>query len=380
MHQKLFEVIDHLYETYLDVWEDVCNIESPTVYKAGVDAVGQYFIRMAEERGWQVDIGRQEVAGDTVCITLNADVDAQPLALSGHMDTVHPIGLFGAPAVRRENGRIYGPGVDDCKGGIVAAFLTMDALERCGYRARPVQLLLQSDEEHNLSSKTTIRWICDKAKDAVAFINLEGHTSGSVCITRKGIATFTFEVTGVEAHSSMCAVQGANAIAEAAHKILELEKWKDSDGVTCNCGVITGGSVPNTVPGKCVFKANVRYATQEQLDWVCKEMQRIADTVHVPGCRTTATLTGSRVAMEYKERNVELVRRMNAAFARAGLKQLKPIRRNGGSDAADVTVYGIPCVDSLGVSGGRIHSPEEYAEMASLKEAAYRLAATALYV
>lgn len=380
MHQKIFESIDSLYETYLDVWEDVCNIESPTSCKAGVDAVGRHFIRMADERGWRIDIGSQEVAGDTVCITLNPEVDAQPLALSGHMDTVHPIGLFGTPAVRRENGKIYGPGVDDCKGGIVAAFLAMDALDRCGYRARPIQLLLQSDEEHDLSGKTTIRWICEKARNAAAFLNLEGHTAGKVCITRKGIATFTFEVTGVEAHSSMCATQGANAIAEAAHKILELEKWKDDDGLTCNCGVISGGSVPNTVPGKCVFKANVRYATQEQLDWARKEMQRIADTVHVSGCSSTVTLTGSRVAMEYTARNEELVCQLNKAFAQAGLAQLEPVRRNGGSDAADVTMFGIPCVDSVGVTGGRIHSPEEYADMVSLKEAAYRIAAAAVYL
>ena len=380
MHQKLFQTIDQLYDTYLNVWEDVCNIESPTVCKEGVDAVGQYFIRMAEERGWKVETGHQDVAGDTVCITMNADVQAPPLALSGHIDTVHPVGLFGNPPVRRENGKIYGPGVSDCKGGVVAAMLAMDALHRCGYRKRPVQLLLQSDEEFNLSSKTTIRWICDKAKDAVAFINLEAYVEGFVCLTRKGIATFTFDITGVEAHSSFCAVEGANAIAEAAHKILELEKWKDHDGITCNCGVISGGSVPNTVPGKCEFKANVRYVTNEQLEWVKAEMQRIADTVYVPGCSSTVRLTGSRVAMEYTRRNEELIENMNAAYARAGLPELKPYRRTGGSDAADVTVYGIPCVDSLGVDGRRQHSVEEYATQESLRESAYRMAAAALYL
>ena len=28
--ERLFETIDALYEEYLDVWEAVCNIESPT--------------------------------------------------------------------------------------------------------------------------------------------------------------------------------------------------------------------------------------------------------------------------------------------------------------------------------------------------------------
>lgn len=63
---------------------------------------------------------------------MNPESDNQPVALSGHMDTVHPVVLFGTPAVRRENEKIYGPGVMDCKGGIVAGFLAMDALQICG--------------------------------------------------------------------------------------------------------------------------------------------------------------------------------------------------------------------------------------------------------
>jgi acetylornithine deacetylase/succinyl-diaminopimelate desuccinylase-like protein len=39
------------------------------------------------------------------------------------MDTVHPEGLLGTPAVRREGEFIYAPGVADCKRGIVADLL-----------------------------------------------------------------------------------------------------------------------------------------------------------------------------------------------------------------------------------------------------------------
>ena len=39
-HKVLFDEIDRLYPDYLKVWEDVCNIESPTIYKEGVDKVG----------------------------------------------------------------------------------------------------------------------------------------------------------------------------------------------------------------------------------------------------------------------------------------------------------------------------------------------------
>lgn len=380
--EKVFTQIDALYDSYIKVWEDVCNIESPSQYKEGVDAVSRYFADLANERGWLVEILEQPVSGNVVCITMNPDAKGAPISLSGHIDTVHPVGSFGTPAVKIDEEKIYGPGVVDCKGGVVAGFLAMDALHKCGFNARPIRMLLQSDEEVSSmpSGKSTIGYICEKAKGSVAFLNLEGHThlGNQVCVQRKGIITFAFEVKGVEAHASNCATQGANAILEAAHKIIELEKLKDKDGLTCNCGVISGGSAVNTVPGSCEFKANVRFATHEQLDWVKEYAQKIADTVYVNGCSTKMTVSSYRVAMERVERNMELVDKMNRVFRANGLSELTPAKRKGGSDAADVTAMGIPCVDSIGAGGGGIHTPSEYAYLISLSESAKRIAAVAV--
>ena len=382
MSEKLFSAIDSMYDSYVKVWEDVCNIESPTKYKVGVDAVGNYFAEMAQVRGWRVERFEHPISGDVVAITMNPDAKEKPITLSGHMDTVHPIGLFGTPAVRIEDGKIFGPGVLDCKGGIVAAALAMDALRRVGFDKRPVLLLLQSDEEGGSmgSNKATIGYMCEKAKDSVAFLNLEGYAPGKVCIARKGIITFTFKIKGIEAHSSRCATDGANAIAEAAHKIIELEKLKDAEGLTCNCGVISGGSVPNTVAGYCEFKANIRFATADQLEWVRGYVKEIADTAHVKGCVCELEQTGFRVAMQYEERNQRLLDRMNEIFESVGMSTLEAMSGKGGSDAADATVYGIPCLDSLGTAGGRIHSPDEFSYLESLRESAKRLAAVAYYI
>ena len=380
---SVFEKIAELNDEYLRFWEDVCNIESPSSYKEGVDAVGKYFTDRAKERGWEIELFKQPVSGDVVCITMNPNAKGSLLCLSGHIDTVHPVGSFGSPAVTKDEIKMYGPGVTDCKGGTVAAFFAMDALRLCGFEDRPIRLLLQTDEEVGSvpSNKETIRYICEKSKDAAAFLNLEGHTrgSGQICVERKGIATFTFTVTGVEAHSSNCATAGANAIAEAAHKILELEKLKDNHGLTCNCGIISGGTAVNTVPGHCEFKANVRFATQEQLEWIKAYTQEIADRVYIPGCTTQVTISSFRVAMERVERNLQLVEKLNTVFAQNGLPTLTPAKRKGGSDAADVTCYGIPCVDSIGVAGGSIHSPNEFAFLDSLANAAKRIVAVALY-
>ena len=87
-----------------------------------------------------------------------------------------------------------------------------------------------------------------------------------------------------------------------------------------------------------------------------------------------------RVAMERVERNLELVEKINRVCVPYGMRELKPAKRKGGSDAADVTAAGIPCVDSIGAGGGSIHSPDEYAYLNSLAESAKRIAAVAVEV
>ena len=376
---RLFSEIDALQTQYFAIWADVCNLESPTADKKGVDAVGRYFVEFAEKRGWKCEIFPQAVSGDVVCITMNPDATGQPIALSGHTDTVHPVGSFGSPAVRMDEEKIYGPGVIDCKGGIVAALMAMDALDRVGFRDRPVMLLLQSDEEvgSRFSQLATIHYICEKAKDAVAFLNLEGYANGKACLSRKGIARYEFTVTGIETHSCRCAFDGANAIAEAAHKILALEKMKDANGLTCNCGLIQGGTAANTVPRTCTFSADIRFSTVEEQQLADRRVHEIAETTNIPGCTCTVELKGSRIAMALTQTNIDLLDAMNRIFDENGLQTLTAVKNLGGSDAAYVTEYGIPCVDSFGVEGGALHSLQEFAWLASLANTAKRCAAVA---
>ena len=53
--EKLFARIDELYPQYLQIWKDICEIESPTANKAGVDAVGDFCVAFAQQRGWRVE-------------------------------------------------------------------------------------------------------------------------------------------------------------------------------------------------------------------------------------------------------------------------------------------------------------------------------------
>lgn len=375
----IFNSIDRLNAQYITAWEDICNIESPSHCKDGVDAVSDYLIALAQAMEWKIERFPQEQFGDVVCITMNPDAKGAPIALSGHLDTVHPIGLFGTPAAHREGDRLYGPGAMDCKGGVVAGFLAMHALAECGYTEHPVMMLLQSNEEigSGMQNKAPIRLICEKAKDAVAFLNLEGHEgffAGKACLERKGIAGFAFKVSGISTHASYCAREGASAIAEAAHKIIALEKIKEEDGLTFNCGIIRGGSAKNTVPGECEFSLDVRFSSQEDLERAKGIIRDIADTVYVSGCTCEVEMTNLRPAMEPCKRNLDLLAIANAAFEENGLSPLAAGKRTGGSDASDVTAYSIPCLDSIGVEGERAHSKEEYGVISSLAESAKRIA------
>ena len=377
--KQLFERIDELFNEYVEVWQKICEIESPSADKAAVDAVGNFVSEIAKKHGWKIEVHKENFSGDAIAITMNPEASLAPIVFSAHMDTVHPKGAFGYPPVRRDEKNIYGPGVLDCKAGIVQSLLAMHALEDVGFIARPVILILQSDEEvgSRTSEKRTVEFMCEKSKNAVGFINLEGSSRGYAIIQRKGILYYNFHIKGIEAHASKCATVGANAIAEAAYKIIELEKIKDADGLTCNCGTISGGTVPNTVPGECHFCVNIRFANSEQREWIEKKVRELAETVFVKGCMTTLEPLGDRVAMEYTERNVEFLEKMNDIFEENGLSRLKAGKATGGSDAAYVTEAGIPCVDSMAATGGEIHSPDEFAEIESLREQTKRIASVA---
>lgn len=81
-----------------------------------------------------------------------------------------------------------------------------------------------------------------------------------------------------------------------------------------------------------------------------------------------------RVSMPIVQRNLDLLDTVNAILTQEGMDPLEPQQLTSGSDAADVTAVGIPCLDSLGPRGGNVHSKDEYAILTSMAEAARRIA------
>ena len=258
--------------------------------------------------------------------------------------------------------------------------MAIAALKKIGFTARPVKLILQSDEEISsiTSGKRTIAFMAEKAKDAVAFLNCEPCVGVyKTTVARKGIIRYLFAIHGKAFHSSAC-YEGVNAVTEAAYKIIEIERWKDKDGITCNCGVIKGGTAPNSVAEYCEFYADIRYKTPEELELIKARVAEIASTSYVEGSSCELSVKSERVSMPLKDETLALAERLNMISEENSLPKREICFSNGGSDAADMSCRGILAVDSLGVVGGYMHSVNEYAYIDSLLHSAKLLAAAAI--
>ena len=382
--KKLFDKIEEKEQEYIRFWRDLCEIESPTYYKEGVDAVADLIIEKASHYGMQVDRHHFERAGDTCTITLNPEAKKKPICLSAHMDTVFKQGAFSSPRTRIEGDTIYGPGVTDDKGGLAAALHTMAVLAECGFKDRPVKLIMQCDEENSsiATGLQSIDYMYEQAKNCLCFFNLEWYRYGQAILWRKGSFTTLVKVYGKTYVSKRCFL-GHSALAQACFMICELEKYKQPDGLCCNVGYIKAGEYGDTemnVPDYCEFAFDLSYMTAQEYESVIKQINDMCSNPIIEGTRCEYELKGGFPNMEKRQDNFELLEKMNRIYRELGMKQLEATWSHGGSDASRMNQKGITTIDSLGVHGLYIHTLDEQADISSLKDAARRLSTVIAYI
>lgn len=366
----LYTIIDQLVPQYIQFWKEICEIETPSHDKAAVDLLVDKLQAHAEALGCSVYREPFERAGDCLRIDLAGEPDRQSIVLMAHMDTVHEKGTFGPEPVTIRDGILYGPGVNDCKNGIAAAMLVLDALTRWKGVHSPVRVLFTSDEEVSarLSGQQGIAFFEKQAAGARAVLNCEHGMEGKACIGRKGIVNICLEITGKTAHAGIAYFDGASAVREAAHKILAIEELSCPDGNTYNCGIVRGGDKTNIVPASCVVDVDVRSLEESGLEEAVNHVRKIAEHSYVEGTFCVMSINSHRPPMEPTQANRALLERINEMAAELGLKPLAPFISGGGSDAAYTTRMGIPTVCSLGPTGDEVHTRKEYANLASLPE------------
>lgn len=377
MIDKLFACVDARIEEHKQLLKDIVCQESYTPDKADVDAVGNILRAFAEKQGFHVKTIPFEKAGNGLLITWNEDAPLPPISFTGHMDTVFPRGTFQTPLFREENGKYYGPGVVDMKGGLVVGLLAMCALKDAGFRDRPIRFVLIGDEElsEGLSGEAGKSFIRDSVKGSAAAITLEGHEPGFVTVGRKGSIRYKVYIKGRASHAGAKYSEGISAIKEAAHKILAIEEPSDQAQITYNCGIITGGTAPNTVPGEAMFTLYNRYWQLSQRQIIRDHVEGIIAKSFIPGTSATFDIVGERLPMDATEGNYALAAHIDAVSQKYGFGSITPKLKSSGSDASYTTMAGVPSVCSMGPRGGRGHSTEEFMIVASLGEQAKLLAA-----
>jgi glutamate carboxypeptidase len=288
--------------------------------------------------------------------------------LCGHLDTV-----FGADhpfqSARAEDGRLFGPGVADLKGGLLVLWLALSALERSPHRERVGwEVLFNPDEE--IGSQGSGPLLAEAAvRNHFGLVYEPAYPDGGLASERKGSGNFDVVVRGRAAHAGRNPEAGRNAIAAGAAVAAGLEALNGKrGGLTLNLGYVHGGGSLNIVPERCVLKFNVRTTSTEDEAWLLDEVQKLLNAAN----RREGYALELRGGFTRPPKPVSTgTARLQSLLGECGRDlgfdlQFRPT--GGCCDGNNLAARGLANVDNLGVVGGEIHSDREWMSTASLAE------------
>jgi glutamate carboxypeptidase len=286
-----------------------------------------------------------------------------------HYDTVWPAGVAATRPMTVRDGRAYGPGTADMKGGIVVAIAAVEALAVVA-PGTPWRLSLTPDEE--VGNRGTRDAIAGLARAATAVLVLEcALPDGGVKTARKGTAEVRITVEGRAAHAGNDHAEGANAVIEAAHVALRAATLHDPERATVCVGVLHGGDRRNVVPDRARVALDVRSFDPTAIEAVFAALR--AAPVTVPGTRVVVEGEMHRPPMPRTEAIAGLYATAVEIADDLGLA-LPEHAVGGGSEANLAAGAGAPVLDGLGPVGAGSHALDEHVVIASIAERAALLA------
>jgi glutamate carboxypeptidase len=306
-----------------------------------------------------------------ICRRLHAPGARCRVMLCGHLDTVHdPRGDFRELTLAPDGLRATGPGCADMKGGLVIAVAALEALDDCDV---PVawSFVLNSDEETgSFHSDAAIR---REARTCDAGLVMEpALPDGSLVIERPGSGQFLIDCRGVPAHVGRDFASGASAVVALARRIGQVHAMVDLPrGRIASVGVIRGGTATNIVPEHARGWGNVRFRSDADGQTLAASLDSLAG--HDGQCLVDVRTIFNRPAKP----RVPAVDHLAglARDAAADLGQSLPFGTTGGvCDGNNMQAAGLPTIDTLGVRGGGLHTPQEWIDVPSLVDRCQLLA------
>jgi glutamate carboxypeptidase len=378
--------VERSLPAYLADLERLVNVDCGSYTKAGVDEIGAWVTDRLRTLGADVTTEQHDDLGETVIGVLHGTGDLEALMV-GHMDTVFDAGTVAERPYSTRDGRAFGPGTDDMKGGLLAGLYALQAIRTATVGSsrsswlpfKTLTFVANPDEE--LGSPTSLPTIRRFAETADLALVLEAaRENGDIVSARKGISDFVMRIEGRAAHAGVEPEKGRSANVEAAHKTLALaalnERWP---GVTVNVGVMRGGMRPNIVAEWAELEIDLRAVTRADQEAASAAIHEIAATSTVPDVTATVRSRATWWPMEKNAATSALAEMATELAGRLGF-ELADASTGGASDANTASAAGAPTLDGLGPVGGNAHAPTEYLELDSIVPRTTLLAALLLSV
>ena len=350
------------HEWLLEFIEALVAIESPSDDPAAVNRCGAELSSRLEALGGEVTRVSSAAAGDHLRVSFGTG--PTQILLLGHFDTVWPIGQLARMPLRRDGGKLYGPGVFDMKAGIgLATLATKALLDRHALDASRIVMLWTTDEE--IGSATSRALIEAEATKSRAVLVFEPSLPGGALKTsRKGVGQFEMIAQGVSAHAGLDPGKGISAIRELARQITAIDALQDpANGVTITVGTISGGTRVNVVPAEARAVIDARAITRADADRVQKVMRGLQP--QIAGASLTVTGGFDRPPLERTPGVVALFEHARAVAAEIGVT-LEEGSAGGGSDGNFTAAIGIPTLDGFGAIGDGAHAIHEHVDIDAL--------------
>lgn len=292
------------------------------------------------------------------------------ILLTGHMDTVFPKDHPFQRQTWLDGETLNGPGVADMKGGIAVMLHALMAFEQTAAASSlGYDVLINSDEE--TGSLASAALIAELAAGKIAALTYEPAAlpDGTLAHERGGTGNYSITFTGKSAHAGRNPHEGRNAIVAAADLILRL-KALETPEITINPAKLEGGAANNVVPDHAVLRFNIRPKTVEAgaaFDHALSHLLIDIQAAHEVATHRHGGVTRPPKKVDAAAQKLfDLVRQCGAELG----QDIRWQSTGGVCDGNNIAACGVPVVDTMGVRGGAIHSPDEYLIVPSLAERA----------
>ncbi len=292
------------------------------------------------------------------------------ILLTGHMDTVFPKDHSFQQLTWLEDDVLNGPGVADMKGGISVILNALMAFEQSASAGSlGYDVLINSDEETGSLASSAL--IAEMARGKLAALTYEPAAlpDGTLAHARGGTGNYSIVITGKSAHAGRNPHEGRNAIVAAADLILRLKQMERED-ITVNPAKLEGGAANNVVPDHAVLRFNIRPKSTEAMDGFDSDLNALLRSIEaqheVSTHRHGGVTRPPKPVDDQAQKLFDLVQKCGAELG----QDICWKSTGGVCDGNNIAACGVPVVDTMGVRGGSIHSPDEFLIVSSLAERA----------